>query len=100
MPAQYDDDAAAHRVADDDDALAREPRDHVVEIRDVVEVVVVAAGADPVGVAVAAQIGRDHVRVARASRWRDLVPAVREIEEAVDEHERDVVAAARFHSST
>ena len=48
-------------------ALAREPRDHVVEIGDVVDEVVVAAGADPVAVAVAAQIGATTAR-ARASR--------------------------------
>jgi hypothetical protein len=76
-------------VADDHDALAREPRDHVVEIGDVVEVVVVAAGADPVAVAVAAQIRRDDVRV---EQRRDLVPAVGEIEKAVNE---DVGRVAR-----
>jgi hypothetical protein len=76
-------------VADDHDALAGEPRDHVVEIGDVVEVVVVAARADPVAVAVAAQIGRDDVRV---EQRRDLVPAIREIEKAVDE---DVGRVAR-----
>jgi hypothetical protein len=49
--------------------------------------VVVAAGADPVAVTVAAKINSDHVR---AQERRDLVPAVREIEKAVDEYVRGV----------
>jgi hypothetical protein len=49
--------------------------------------VVVAAGADPVGVAVAAYVDGDDVR---AERGRDLVPAVRVVEEAVDQDDRRV----------
>src|SRR5262249_4811280 len=66
-----------------------ERADHAVEIGEVVEEVVVAAGADPVAVAVTAQIGRDHVAVLREPLG-DRRPREREIREAMHEHEREV----------
>jgi hypothetical protein len=74
-------------VTDEDEALAREPRDDFVEVGNVVEEVVVAAWTDPVAVTVAAQIGCDDVNV-RREMLGECAPAVREIEEAVDEDDR------------
>lgn len=74
-------------MADEHEPLADDARDQIVEIGDVVEEVVVAAGADPVGLAMTAQVGGDDVD-ARSEPLRDLVPAEREIEETVDEDER------------
>jgi hypothetical protein len=74
-------------VTDEDEALAREPRDDLVEVGDVVEEVVVATWADPVAVTVPAQVGCDDVNV-----WREVLgertKPVREIEKAVDENDR------------
>jgi len=74
-------------VTDEDEALADDARDQVVEVGGVVEEVVVAAGPDPVGVAVTAQVRRDDVD-SRGETLGDLVPAEREVEEAMDEDER------------
>jgi hypothetical protein len=76
-------------VTDEHEPLARDARDEVVEVGAVVEEVVIAAGADPVGVAVTTQIGRDDVRVL-GEAVGDLAPAVAEIEKAVNEDERRV----------
>ena len=76
-------------MTDDDEALARDARDEVIDVGEVIEEVVVAARADPVAVAMTAQIGRDDVAVLREP-LADLEPAVAEIEEAVQQQERRV----------
>jgi hypothetical protein len=82
-------------VADDDEPLTRDARDEVIDIGEVVEEVVVAAGADPVAIAVAAQIGRDDVDALRKVRG-DLMPPVAEIEKPVEQEERRVARAVPF----
>jgi len=80
-------------VPDEDDLAdaLRAPGDQVVEVREVVEEVVVAAGPDPVAVAVAAQVRGEHAPVHREP-FRDRLPPAPEIREAVDEHEHAVAA--------
>jgi hypothetical protein len=73
-------------VADEHEALARDSRDQRVEVRAVIEEVVVAAGTDPVAVAVAAKVDGDDV-CARREALGDFAPAIREIEKAMDEDE-------------
>ncbi len=88
-------DAAAHRVADQHHARSRQLPDHVIQIDDVIHEVVVAAGADPFAIAMPAEVGRDHVPVWREP-LRHRVPGVREIREAVHEHERRRLGARPF----
>jgi hypothetical protein len=76
-------------VTDDDELLLRETWHQLVDVREVVEEVVVTAGTDPVRVAVTAQVGRDDMDALREPLG-DLAPAVTEIEEAVDEQIRRV----------
>jgi hypothetical protein len=79
-------------MTDEHEPLAHDARDERVEVGAVIEEVVVAARADPIGVAVPAQIRRDDVRASRDA-FRDFSPAVREIEKAVNEDERRVAGA-------
>lgn len=80
-------------MADDDEPLARNPRDQIIDIREVIEEVVVAALADPIAIAVTAQIRRDDVSMLRKV-LADLVPAVAEIEKAMEQEERRVRPAS------
>ena len=85
-------DRGAHRVAHHDQVVAG---DRVGEVGDVVEVVhevVVAAGADPLGVAVAAQVGGDDVVSGGGQRRRDGGEAPGHVEEAVQAEERGAAA--------
>lgn len=79
-------------MPDEHEPLAHDAWDQIVEIGAVIEEVVVATGADPVGVTVTAQIGRDDVRVL-GEPVGDLAPAVAEIEKAMNEYERRVAGA-------
>ena len=86
-------DAAAHRVSDERHARAPDLRDDLVQIGEVIGEVVVAAGADPVAVAVAAHVGRDDVEAGRERGLDHRLPAPRGVEKAVDEHDRMVAVA-------
>ncbi len=88
-------DATAHRVTNEHETFAREARDDFVEIRDVVEEVVVAAGTDPVAVTVTSQVGCDDVDV-RSQFLGERAKTVSEIEEAVDEKDRRVTWRVPF----
>lgn len=76
-------------MSDDNEPLARNARNEIVDVSEVIEEVVVAAGSDPIAITVTAQIGRDDV-VPRGETLGDLVPAKAEIEKAVQQQERRV----------
>lgn len=76
-------------MTDDDEPLPRNTRDQIVDVGEVVEEVVIAARPDPIAIAMPSQIRRDDVTV-RSKPLGDLVPAVAEIEEAMEEEERRV----------
>src|SRR5713226_9321574 len=88
-------DVAAERVGDDRDG--REPL-LVDELRQVVDVARhrVATVRGPLAVAVAAEVGRDHVPVV-AERLRRPVPVAAVVAPAVEQHERRLLAVAPVH---
>jgi hypothetical protein len=89
-------DGAAHGMAQQDQLL---PGDRVHQVGDVVQVVhevVVAAGPDPLGVAVTAKVGSDHVVPGGGERRGDGGEAPGEIQEAVQAKERCMARSVPF----
>ena len=79
-------------MRDQRDAIAQRA-DHEGQIGGVVGEVVVAARADPVGVAVAAPVEREDVMAGGGELRRHQVPGVRMLQESVEQqHDRPVVA--------
>lgn len=83
-------DGPAHRVPDDGQPRRGELLHQRVQIRDVVEEVVVAPATDPLALAEAAEVHREHVMPGPREVRRDAVPRARRVREPVDEHHRRV----------
>src|SRR5262249_17897741 len=89
--AVYERDRAAHRMADEREAVEPQCLDQRIQIPDIVGKVIIAAGADPAAVAVAAAVGRDDAprrRVVILERVDEALPAARVIEKSVDQQQR------------
>ena len=73
-------------MTDQRDVLAPDLIDQILEIRQVIHEVVIAAGTDAIAVAVTAQIGRYKMIFAGKSCGCDRLPCPRQIEKAVDQN--------------
>src|SRR6266850_3510327 len=92
---------SAHRVADQPNARRAEGPRHAVKIEYVIGEMIIAAGAHPAAVAMAAAVGCDDPRsiaVFFFQRRHEGAPAMREIEITMNEYERFARRLAPFEA--